>query len=352
MINSLQSLRGVFAIMIFLSHFNITAAGDRAFYPGGTMGVEFFIMLSGFVMCAGYEKVVELKQIGYRDFMVRRLIRLYPVHLLCLTLWLAGHKFEAPLLNVATNLFMVQAWVPDVDVFYGCNTPSWCLGVFVFLYAIFPFLIHSYYQHKRLMSTVLMVAIPLFVVYIVLLPSPGRVMELWLSRILPPVRLIDFGIGMGLWQLYREWSKRRVVERLRTASVALKTCLEVFVIGMYAVASIMADQLTVKWCSELVWWIPTAAALMLFSLTDKSGGLLCRLLETKPLVAFGNASFCFYLLHMIVVNGVYRITNHFDVTQSVGVMLCGTLVMAIVATMLVSRYFDKPVGKYLRKMLA
>ncbi len=42
--------------MVFLSHFIIAPDGQRAFYAGGTMGVEFFIVLSGFVMCAGYGK--------------------------------------------------------------------------------------------------------------------------------------------------------------------------------------------------------------------------------------------------------------------------------------------------------
>lgn len=70
MINTLQSLRGIFAIMVFLSHFVVNQAGDRAYYDGGTMGVEYFIVLSGFVLCAGYEKRVDETGISYKDFML------------------------------------------------------------------------------------------------------------------------------------------------------------------------------------------------------------------------------------------------------------------------------------------
>lgn len=351
MINSLQSLRGVFAIMIFLSHFNLTDDGVRAFYPGGTMGVEFFIMLSGFVMCAGYEKIVELRSISYKDFMLRRLIRLYPLHLLCLVAWLILHNAETGRIGLLANTLMLQAWVPNVDVFYGCNTPSWCLSVFMFLYAVFPALIMFYYRHPRRASVAVGTAIILFVGYIVLIPTDNYDMEVWLSRIVPPVRLIDFAIGIALWQIYRAIRDSRRVVRFRNSSVGLKTAVELAAVGLYVVASMFAEELSPKWCSELVWWLPTAFALMLFSLTDKAGGLLGRLLESRPLVAFGNASFCFYLLHLLVVAAVYRFTNHFGITQSHPVMLWITLAAGIAVSLAVNRYFDIPVGRRLRRLL-
>ncbi|MDE5594967.1 MAG: acyltransferase [Muribaculaceae bacterium] len=351
MINSLQSLRGVFAIMIFLSHFNLTDDGVRAFYPGGTMGVEFFIMLSGFVMCAGYEKIVELRSISYKDFMLRRLIRLYPLHILCLVVWLILHNAETGRVGLLANTLMLQAWVPDVDVFYGCNTPSWCLSVFMFLYAVFPALIMFYYRQPRRAAGVICAAVILFVGYIILIPTDNNDMEVWLSRILPPVRLIDFAIGIALWQIYRAVREHRTVERFRRSSVGVKTVVELVAVGLYVVGSMFAEELSPKWCSELVWWLPTAFALMLFSLTDKAGGMIGRLLESRPLVAFGDASFCFYLLHLLVVRAVYRFTYHFGITQSHPVMLWITLAVTIAVSLAVNRYFDKPVGRRLRRFL-
>lgn len=82
MIGSLQSLRFVFAIMIFLHHFVVNDKG--LFYAGGSCGVSFFIILSGFVMSIGYSKQVMMKNFDYKLFIKKRLIRVYPLHFLCL----------------------------------------------------------------------------------------------------------------------------------------------------------------------------------------------------------------------------------------------------------------------------
>ena len=48
MIETLQALRFIFVLMIFMSHF--TYRGICAFDAGGDCGVSFFFILSGFVL--------------------------------------------------------------------------------------------------------------------------------------------------------------------------------------------------------------------------------------------------------------------------------------------------------------
>ena len=84
MIGSLQSLRGIFAIMIFLHHFPINGKGW--FDAGGPCGVDFFLILSGFVLCVGYENKVLSSDFHYRHFIFKRLIRVYPLHIFLSTL--------------------------------------------------------------------------------------------------------------------------------------------------------------------------------------------------------------------------------------------------------------------------
>ena len=52
MIETLQSLRFIFMMMIFMSHFAYRDIG--AFDAGGDCGVSFFFLLSGFVCSLGY----------------------------------------------------------------------------------------------------------------------------------------------------------------------------------------------------------------------------------------------------------------------------------------------------------
>ncbi|WP_290386780.1 acyltransferase family protein, partial [uncultured Muribaculum sp.] len=104
MIGSLQSLRGIFAIMIFLHHFPINGKGW--FDAGGPCGVDFFLILSGFVLCVGYENKVLSSDFHYRHFIFKRLIRVYPLHIFCLLNWLII-QIIATLLNFNVILKLI-----------------------------------------------------------------------------------------------------------------------------------------------------------------------------------------------------------------------------------------------------
>ena len=59
MIISLQALRFIFALFVFVEHFPVSAEETSLLHGAGPMGVSFFIVLSGFVMSIGYEKRVQ-----------------------------------------------------------------------------------------------------------------------------------------------------------------------------------------------------------------------------------------------------------------------------------------------------
>lgn len=77
MISSLQALRFILALFIFAHHFPLRDGEPEALLEGtGPMGVSFFLVLSGFVMCLGYADKVKLPAFNWGDFMKKRLIRL------------------------------------------------------------------------------------------------------------------------------------------------------------------------------------------------------------------------------------------------------------------------------------
>lgn len=354
MINTLQSLRGVFAIMVFLSHFVINEAGDRVYYDGGPMGVEYFIVLSGFVLCAGYELRIEKSKINYKNFMLRRLIRIYPLHLGSFLLWaVVAYKFTDYLASeILPNLFLIQSWFPDQYVFYGCNTPSWCLSTLLFCYLMFPLMIRFYERRPRLFIALWGV---LMVGYVVFLSTEAWRMDegdqAWLTRVIPPVRLLDFVLGMLLWQLFASLRKTDFAAKMRAWSYAAKTAAECLPVVLYLMAAYVASGLSYTWVSQSVWWIPTLAAILVFSLLDKAGGVLSRLFDSKALVAFGNASFCFYLLHMPVIGGLHRSLVFIGIDLDNAQLFVATLLTTAVVSMLVSRYLDLPLGRWLKTKL-
>ena len=72
---ALDGLRGVAAISVVLYHYTYAGA---AWFPQGYLAVDLFFMLSGFVIAFSYEDRLR-SGLSPGGFMVRRLVRLYPM---------------------------------------------------------------------------------------------------------------------------------------------------------------------------------------------------------------------------------------------------------------------------------
>ncbi|HEV7268308.1 MAG TPA: acyltransferase [Falsiroseomonas sp.] len=85
-IRSIEGLRGLLALWVLFSHV-VTAAGLGEGWRGpfrvihvGTHAVDAFIIVSGFVIAY----LLDTAREGYGPFLKRRVLRLYPVYLICL----------------------------------------------------------------------------------------------------------------------------------------------------------------------------------------------------------------------------------------------------------------------------
>lgn len=85
MINTLTSLRILFALMVFGAHcYVLDPSFDTHFFKEGFVGVSFFFILSGFIIAYNYEEKLLEKITTKRTFWVARIARIYPLHLLTL----------------------------------------------------------------------------------------------------------------------------------------------------------------------------------------------------------------------------------------------------------------------------
>ena len=137
MVKSLQSIRFVFALMIFLHH---TIAPVSTL---GAFGVSFFLILSGFVLMYGNKGRIENKEQKLK-FFLKRVKKIYPLHILCLILavlisTLIGESLEWT--HLAPNAFLIHSWIPQSSYYFSGNSLSWYLSVMVFCYAMFPLLV-------------------------------------------------------------------------------------------------------------------------------------------------------------------------------------------------------------------
>lgn len=238
MISSLQSLRFIFAIMIFLHHFNVN--GEGLFSAGGSCGVSFFMILSGFVMSAGYGDKVLSSSFNGKLFALKRLVRLYPLHLLCLLGFLVVHYFCLSVSQYAVlipNVLLIQSWIPIKDFYFSGNAVSWCLSDMLFFYVMFPLLIRWMSECSRKCLIFAGILAMLFYVIVVFVIPESYCHPL--LYIFPLLRLFDFIIGILLFKLYHAVQVGRWGGKLLLLSYTRKSMIELSIVVLLALMIVL-----------------------------------------------------------------------------------------------------------------
>jgi peptidoglycan/LPS O-acetylase OafA/YrhL len=136
---TLDGLRGIAAFAVILDH--VSSATLQAWFPGRYLAVDFFFVLSGFVLAHAYGGRLEVGMSPWA-FMRVRLIRLYPLYLLGLALGLIlpilavlrGWDGPGSLSEIAVVGAFAVAFLPSPPIYgwtgqhlYPFNGPAWSL---------------------------------------------------------------------------------------------------------------------------------------------------------------------------------------------------------------------------------
>lgn len=342
MLNTIQSLRGIFAIFIFLHHVDI-------FTSGGDSGVCFFIVLSGFVLCDGYQKKFQQEIISYCSFIKRRLAKIYPLHILCfIGAYILSFSMEHNPEIWFANLLLLQSWSPNPDIHFSANSVSWFLSVMVFCYLLFPIIIRFVNQSSR---DFFIISCILFIVYFVGIQFVPSGMFNNIIYINPLLRLPDFILGIILWQIIGSRIKSDSHEKLKTNFIA-KSVIELLVVLLFVITLMVYSCISQRYGVVSLWWPVTAAIIVVFSLFDVSGGILTRLLQTRLLLFFGNISFSFYMVHFLVINTTRRLLTIIDFDMSTAAFVLLAFTFSVAFSYIISRYFEKPFTNRLYALLS
>ncbi len=156
-IPQLSSLRFMVAIAIVVFHygrwswpFNQLLISDYASMM--KLGINFFFVLSGFMMAINYEHFKEFSWEKTKEFYKKRITRIMPLYLVALIvvflIFFFNYYFDQDILvaQFIESLFFVQAWNPKDAM--SLNYVGWFISAEMFFYLLFPFIFPKIFSKK------------------------------------------------------------------------------------------------------------------------------------------------------------------------------------------------------------
>lgn len=330
----LDFYRFVAALGVFIFHLkNIDKGISPAWNGSYGLFVDMFFILSGFVISYSYPSTSTGMR-SYTRFLVRRIARIYPLHLLTLLIFaglalvgISGPTSHASWSDFIQNLFLVQAW--GVADHLSFNSPAWSISAELFCYLLFPLFM-------LLAGTVspLVLAIIVALTYGVLAHAN---LPIWEERSQMYGANFDFGMlralpsflnGILLTVLFRlsgDYRKKPVA----IAGIAL-FAVSVFLLNVYAKPDL---------------------AIILFSLailvTATGESAFTRFPGSDWLGRLGNMSYAIYMVHELLLILLFKPAWHYFGLQP-GVFPVFALVCCFVLTVVADvtyNYVENPARK-------
>lgn len=293
----LDAWRGICAVLVCLFHFRVNGGvATWEFIHMSWQFVDFFFVLSGFVIAANYRERL-IGGMSWWRFLALRLGRIYPLHLFTLAVLVAveiagavatsqGAKFgresfdsARALEAIPTNLLLLQSW--GIHDGLTWNGPSWSIAAEFWGYAMFALL--AVFAGTRLERWLLAVAVvcPL----ILLWATPYGINVAWNFG---TIRCFyGFALGVLCWSVWQRHGSAMLARASGWSLVEAATVAAV--VGFVIVAG------PTQW--NLLGPPLFAVAVLVFA---REGGLVSRVLATPLPLLLGTLSYSIYMIHTLV----------------------------------------------------
>jgi peptidoglycan/LPS O-acetylase OafA/YrhL len=356
-LDALTSLRSFAALHVVLFHMRVTGivAGGPWWYQNfasiGYVGVNFFFVLSGFILVYTYAA----PSLEPRRFWQARFARIYPAYIVSLIVsasyfffaarhlnlpffsWSKDHLVLASILTVC----LLQSWLPQAALAW--NSVCWSLSVEAFFYSVFPFVLRhaKSMSQRRLLGGIAgfsFLSLLFSLSYLLLHPdgadkiSSGATDLFWKNVLSfhPLVRVPEFLVGMCAGLLFlgaknaRRWATPLVVAGL----VVLSTL------------TLLADRIPSPLISA--GFLSPAFAALIYGIALQPRW--ASFLAAPFLVLLGDASYSLYLLHSIVISRAFDAMSYLPPE----IRVAASLATAIGAALLCYDLIEQPARKLLR----
>ncbi|WP_254601895.1 acyltransferase family protein [Sphingomonas bacterium] len=298
---ALDSLRGVCACMIVLLHFKTNGVISRsALVENAFLFVDFFFVLSGFVIAASYRDRIA-NGFSIAKFMGLRLGRIYPLHATMLLVFLGFEIFFALAMPHGADRkpfageFGFDRWIAEallLQTFTGpdrlpWNGPSWSIAVEMWTYLVFAI---GFRWLGRLIVPAALVLAAGCCAFLAL--RDGLYLDVFHDGAFARC-LYGFGLGVVAYRV------QEAVARYGKPSVAAATAIEIVAIA----ATVEIVRLSGPIPLSLL--VPPVFFLVVLVFAQQRG-MVSRLLLLRPFLLAGTLSYSIYMVHAFLE---YRIVN-------------------------------------------
>lgn len=330
---SLTGMRMVAAGVVLFSHVGwllprshapwLDSVMDRA-----TLGVNFFFVLSGFVLAWSWREGT-----GAATFYGRRFARIWPSHAVMwavvMLVSIGAVTMRTPWGSAMSNLVLLQSWRESSAL--SVNSVAWTLSCEMFFYATFPIvwpLFRRLGRTQLIVLTVALVAVP-FAIGVVGAPT------YWLLHF-PPSRIWEFLVGMALGRM------------VQTGALRWAPPVPVGVLALLAVVAV-ATRIESDVSAVALPLLPIGAIVVRGALNDLAGRR--GVLHSRVAQIGGAWSFAFYLVHAVP----FRVVEAIFVTHHLGWLalapFVGLVALGVAGAGALHTWVEVPTERYLRRRL-
>lgn len=371
----LDVLRGICALLVVFYHVLFQHPGhELGLFRNAALFVDFFFVLSGFIMFHNYADLTGWRQLG--RFVGLRFFRTYPLHVVMVGVYLVYEVVQYLLVHVVAlptatppfsenngktlllNLLLLNG-VGIADLSF--NTPSWSISTEFWAYVVFGLSMLAVVQRRGLLLLFSALALG-SLAFLAMQPDPSLTAH-W-QRFMPRC-LFGFFLGATLRGVMSVEPARPVepsdppgVHERRGAS-AWGDALQAATLALSAALVSVASG---RWLwLELLAPFVFAAVIASFVAWPRSS--LVRALDNGPLLWLGKVSFSIYMVHQFVlqmIQAFMRLVLKAPVKD--GLILVGdevgaiALVLALTLVLIVAtftyRYVEEPARRAGRAWLS
>lgn len=365
----LDSWRGLCASLVAVFHLPVAGAlADNQFIRGSFLFVDFFFVLSGFVISHAYGARLARGE-GLAKFMITRFGRLFPLHAFMLLAFLAFEflRLKVPQLGgqdmAFTGGFTLNTLLDNGLMIHGLgfekslswNAPSWSISTELFAYLLFAILVVGLRRTALMAFGIIVIVAPILLLKL----SPHFMDTTYDFGFIRCIYGFSFGV---LVQAYFA-STNITLGRDRDTKIAW-TMAEFATI--FAVVIFVAN--SHNNVGSLVAPFVFGFAVLVFS---HEAGYISTILRAKPFILLGAMSYSIYMTHLFVQGRMFNIARfldgHFETTilslkinggeptysyaQNIAIPTAIIMILlTIIASIITYNLVEQPGQKWFRKL--